>query len=284
MEEKKKKEKIKVKFSTALCIIIIIILLIAGGVLGYMMYQSNVQQQELSKQLEESRKNVERVLEENQELQNNKIENTKEETQTQEPTNQNNSLYGIEYIEKKGKGATLCLPQITGDTEGAKTINEKINKIYDLTDNYYVSTIDIKSNMKYKNNNILKIQIILSDEKDGGAEYYYYYNIDTKKEFTLQDVIAEEGFSLADINKAQKEQIAKYEETWQKENVYANDYTITGNEMFYTRNEKSEELGHYANNLYIIEPIEKTYFYGNGKKINITIQYKYLDIDKYQLD
>ena len=153
MEEKKKKEKIKVKFSTALCIIIIIILLIAGGVLGYMMYQSNVQQQELSKQLEESRKNVERVLEENQELQNNKIENTKEETQTQEPTNQNNSLYGIEYIEKKGKGATLCLPQITGDTEGAKTINEKINKIYDLTDNYYVSTIDIKSNMKYKNNN-----------------------------------------------------------------------------------------------------------------------------------
>lgn len=113
-----------------------------------------------------------------------------------------------------------------------------------------------------------------------GIEYYFYYDIDSKKEFTLKDIIENEGFSLSDIDKKYQETLDSLAETWGGESmIKGRNYTLTGEEMFYTNNEYYEELGHFANVLYVVIPINNAYCIENGKIYRVRVQYKYIDFD-----
>jgi len=255
MEEKK---EVKVSLGTVICIFIILALIVALAVM-YLYYNNKLEYK-------------------NTELNNSTTEKQYLESEkTIDNTIGTNGDVNITYIKKSGKNGILTLPQINDETEGAKSINEKINKIYNLDEIQGVSNTRVCTELiEYKNKNLMGIAINLEHGADNGIDYYFYYDIDTKKEFTLKDIIENEGFSLSDINNKYQETLNSLAEIWQEE-IKGRDYTITGDEMFYTRNESSEEVGHYVNTLNIVIPIDKAYCRMNNKIYSVTVQYKYID-------
>lgn len=270
MDEKK---CIKLGLGTVICIFIIILLLAISIILLY-----KVKYIERSSNLAIENLKLEKDILENANNSNKYIENNLVET-TMNNTADTNSDVDITYIKKLSKNGTLTLPQINEDTEGAKSINEKINKLYSLDKIYGVcNTVVCTELLEYKNKNLIGIFLNLETRTDNGIVYYFYYDLDTKKEFTLKDIIENEGFSLSDINNKYQKTLDSLAESWDGENnIMGRDYTITGEEMFYTNNEYSEEVGHYVNALNIVIPIDKAYCLMNGKTYSVRIPYKYIE-------
>lgn len=270
MEEKK---NIKVSLGIVICIFIIILLLASSLLLLYKLKEV----EKSSNSTIESLKAEKNILE-NANKSDSNIEDNVVETTINNTTDGNSNL-NITYIEKSSKNGTLTLPQINENTEGAKSINEKINKLYSLDEVYGVcDTVVCTELLQYKNKNLIGIFLNLTDIMDNGIVYYFYYDLDTKKEFTLKDIIESEGFALSDINKKYQETLDSMAEAWGEENIIkGRDYTITGEEMFYTYNEPSKEVGHYVDALNIVIPIDKAYCLENGKIYSIVLQYKYIE-------
>lgn len=267
------KKYIKVGIGTIICIFIIILLLVISIMLLYKVENIEKSSKLAIENLKAEKDMIEDAYKSNSNQENNLIE------PIMNNTTDTNSDLDITYIKKSGKNGTLTLPQINEDTEGAKSINEKINKLYTLDEVHGVSnTVVCTELLEYKNKNLIGIFINLETITDKGIIYYFYYDLDTKKEFTLKDIIENEGFSLSDINNKYQKTLDLLAESWGGENnVMGRDYTITGEEMFYTNNEHSEEVGHYVNALNIVIPIDKAYCLMNGKTYSVTIPYKYID-------
>lgn len=268
MDEKK---RIKVGIGTVICISVIILLLTISIILFY-----KVKDIEKTSNLAIENLKTEKNILENANKSNNYIENNLIET-TMNATANTNSTLDITYIKKSTKNGTLTLPQINEDTEGAKSINKKINKLYSLDKIYGVyETVVCTELLEYKNKNLIGIFLNLETETDNGIVYYFYYDLDTKKEFTLKDIIQNEDFSLSDINNKYQKTLDSLAESW-GETIMGRDYTITGEEMFYTNNEYSEEVGHYVNALNIVIPIDKAYCLMDKKPYSVRIPYKYIE-------
>lgn len=262
-------------------IIVIVLLLGVIGVGGYFLIKGN---NDSSKEIGELKNEVANLGKKTEDTKKNEsiIENkekTVENTSNTTATNTNGNL-GITYIKQNGKHGTLTLPQISEDSEGARSINEKIKKIYSLDEVKGVADIVICSEggIGYTSENLMGIYINLTDGADNGISYYFYYDTDSKKELTLKDIIEKEGFSLSEINTKYQETLDSMANNWGGENkIKGRDYTITGEEMFYTRNESSKEVGHYVNNLYIVIPIDKASCLENEKIYSISVPFKYID-------
>lgn len=267
------KRYIKVGLGTVICIFIIILLLIVSGILLYKMKDIEKSSNLAVENLKAEKDILESANKNNSNIENDLVEETK-----------NNAVdidsdLDITYIKKFSKNGTLTLPQINEDTEGAKSINKKINNIYNLDEVHGVcNTVVCTELLEYKNKNLIGIFLNLETRTDNGIVYYFYYDLDTKKEFTLKDIIENEGFSLSDINTKYQNTLDSLAESWGGEKyIMGRDYTITGEEMFYTNNEHSEEVGHYVNVLNIVIPIDKAYCLMNGKTYSVRVPYKYIE-------
>ena len=248
----------KIFWGIAICIVIIIVLLAISMILLY----------KVKDLAESSDLNTE-----------NNIADINSSLDNDDKVADTNSELNIIYIKKSGKNATLTLPQINENTEGAKSINEKINNLYNIDYIQGVSnTIICTDSLKYNNKNLMGIHLNLENENDNGIVYYFYYDLDAKEEFTLKDIIESEGFSISDINEKYQETLDSMAKLWGGEaNIKGRDYTITGKEMFYTTNNQSEENGHYVNTLNIVIPIDEAYCLMNGKINSVIVQYEYID-------
>lgn len=114
-----------------------------------------------------------------------------------------------EPITKKEGIYNIELPKLKGNAQGIKSINSKIQDIYNkISAITGVETVESKYEIKksnYNGENILDIEIFTKNgpkEFDGNQiRYYYHYNIDTGNEYTLSDIAKNENYSLDDMKK-----------------------------------------------------------------------------------
>lgn len=160
------KESIKVSLGTTICIFIIILLIVALGVVYYLGFIKN---NEKINELENKQIALEEALEEARTVENdnkNIVNETEEkaEEQTNKGVINNNADLDIIYVKKLGKNGTLMLPQINSDSEGAKSINEKINKLCDINEIHgVISTTICTESIGYKGKNLVGIRMYASE-------------------------------------------------------------------------------------------------------------------------
>ena len=234
----------------------------------------------------------------NQNSSNTAISNQINTVEKQEEKNSRTSpSYTVSEITKKEEKYDIKLPKLIGTTNGIKTINEKINKIYekclDITDypaiwSSYTTTIS-----KYKGKSILDLDIWVgkgnsvdiidangNNAKEtfpaGFMHYIYHYNIDTGEEYTLSDLIKDEGYSIDDINTNFHEYLMKSAKDWGGTIAvrgWAHKF-VTPNDMYFVLEDEGKTY------LHLTTRNEDGYIIENEKEYPIDFVYKEINYSK----
>lgn len=178
---------VKTKTSKGVKAVLVILIIMVLGLCAYIAYDKFVLEKDINtNQTKETTTTDTTIKDDNKNVLSFDID---------EPITKKEGIYNIE------------LPKLKGNAEGIKSINSKIQDIYNKISNIsgveiVESTYEIKKS-NYNGINILDIEIFTkngSKEFDGNQiRYYYHYNIDTGDEYTLSDIAKKENYSLDDM-------------------------------------------------------------------------------------
>ncbi|MBO6145440.1 MAG: hypothetical protein J6O62_01380 [Bacilli bacterium] len=242
-------------------IIIVLLLLIIFGLAGYICYDKFMTKDEPKTTKNTTKKEAKEVL---------KIQG-----------------YLDEDIIKKEGIYDIQLPKLKGDTDGIKKINKRITRIYNML-NFEKNAETVESyyeirKSNYKGINILDVVVytkIGPKEFDGDElRYCYHYNIDTGKEYTLNDIVKKENYSTDDMTSKLNSYLNDIANNWGGEK------NIKGkNHIFVSENDMYDIISSNDNENSIIIVLDGNDGYVIENESKYSAQFEYSTIDYKIID